>query len=113
MKAIATLQPVAAMELRISRTLSSYFFDLRFFAVFFFAARFGTFFPSRRASESPIAIACFRLFTFLPERPLFSVPAGTLIRRPQPVSNPGFGQHKLRALRVSLDLLPELAHINP
>ena len=28
----------------------------------------------RRASDKPIAIACFRLFTFLPDRPLFSVP---------------------------------------
>jgi len=34
----------------------------------------GTFPPARRASESPIAIACFRLFTFFPERPLLSVP---------------------------------------
>jgi hypothetical protein len=30
--------------------------------------------PSRRASDSPIAIACFRLVTFLPLRPDFSVP---------------------------------------
>jgi hypothetical protein len=34
----------------------------------------GTFFPARRASESPMAIACLRLFTFRPERPLLSVP---------------------------------------
>jgi hypothetical protein len=34
----------------------------------------GTLPPALRASESPIAIACLRLFTFLPERPLFSVP---------------------------------------
>ena len=27
-----------------------------------------------RASDRPMAIACLRLFTFLPERPLFSVP---------------------------------------
>src|SRR5919201_812406 len=39
--------------------------------LFFFL---GTFFPARRASESPIAIACLRLFTFLPLRPLLSVP---------------------------------------
>ena len=56
-----------------------YFFDdLRFdfFAVFFFPVFFfGTFFPSALASESPIAIACLRLLTFLPERPLFKVPA--------------------------------------
>jgi hypothetical protein len=36
---------------------------------------FGTLPPSRRASDSPMAIACLRLFTFLPLRPLFSVPA--------------------------------------
>jgi len=36
---------------------------------------FGTFAPSSLASERPIAIACFLLVTFLPERPLVSVPA--------------------------------------
>jgi hypothetical protein len=35
----------------------------------------GTFFPSRLASDRPIAIACFRLVTFLPDRPLLNVPA--------------------------------------
>lgn len=35
---------------------------------------FGTLPPSRRASERPMAMACFRLVTFLPLRPLFSVP---------------------------------------
>jgi hypothetical protein len=34
----------------------------------------GTFAPLLRASESPIAMACLRLFTVLPERPLFNVP---------------------------------------
>jgi hypothetical protein len=34
----------------------------------------GTLPPSRRASDSPMAIACLRLVTFLPERPLRSVP---------------------------------------
>ena len=34
----------------------------------------GTFAPLLRASESPIAIACLRLVTFLPLRPLFSLP---------------------------------------
>src|SRR3954471_2490390 len=36
----------------------------------------GTFLPLRRASERPMAIACFRLFTFppLPPLPLLSVP---------------------------------------
>src|SRR3954462_13930715 len=36
--------------------------------------RLGTFPPARRASERPMAIACLRLLTRLPERPLFSVP---------------------------------------
>jgi hypothetical protein len=35
---------------------------------------FGTLAPLLRASDSPIAIACFLLLTFLPDRPLFSVP---------------------------------------
>src|SRR5450756_1781588 len=58
-----------------------YFFALRFLAVFFFAvffffaAFFGTFLPAALASDKPIAIACLRLLTFLPERPLFKVPA--------------------------------------
>ena len=37
--------------------------------------RLGTLSPSRRASDNPIAIACLRLVTFLPDLPLFSVPA--------------------------------------
>lgn len=34
----------------------------------------GTFSPSLRASERPMAIACFRLVTFFPLRPLFNFP---------------------------------------
>lgn len=34
----------------------------------------GTFAPFFRASESPIAIACLRLVTFVPDRPDMSVP---------------------------------------
>src|SRR5258707_10397207 len=52
-----------------------YFFALRFFALRFLVAFFGTFLPLARASERPIAIACFLLFTGLPERPPFRVPA--------------------------------------
>jgi hypothetical protein len=48
------------------------FFVLR--ADFFADFLAGTFFPSFRASERPMAIACFRLFTFLLDLPLFSVP---------------------------------------
>jgi hypothetical protein len=36
--------------------------------------RFGTLAPARRASDKPTAIACLRLVTFLPERPLRRVP---------------------------------------
>jgi hypothetical protein len=46
----------------------------RFFiggSYFFFA---GTFLPSFRAFESPIAIACFGFVTFLPLRPDFNLP---------------------------------------
>jgi len=46
------------------------FLDVDFFDDFFE----GTLPPSRRASESPMAMACLRLFTFLPEPPLLSVP---------------------------------------
>jgi len=42
------------------------------------AVFFGTFLPFFRASDSPIAMACFRLFTVLPLRPLLSLP---LLRR--------------------------------
>jgi hypothetical protein len=64
------------------RRFLAYLFDFRFdfFAVFFAAFRFfdaffGTFLPLALASDRPIAIACLRLLTFLPERPLFRVPA--------------------------------------
>jgi hypothetical protein len=40
----------------------------------FFEPFLGTLAPILRASDRPIAIACFRLFTFLPDRPLFNVP---------------------------------------
>ena len=51
-----------------------FFFAVLFFAAFF-EAFFGTFLPSARASDRPIAIACLRLVTLRPERPLFKVPA--------------------------------------
>jgi hypothetical protein len=65
------------------------FFELDFFEVFFDppldffedddffedeAFFDGTLPPARRASDSPMAMACLRLVTFLPERPLFSFP---------------------------------------
>jgi hypothetical protein len=54
----------------------TYRFALRFLAGLpRFAVFFGTLCPAALASERPIAIACLRLVTFRPERPLFSVPA--------------------------------------
>ena len=63
------------------------FFEADFFEADFFEADFfeddvlddddffdGTLAPARRASDSPIAIACLRLLTFLPDVPLRSVP---------------------------------------
>ena len=50
-------------------------FPCRFFAAFFFDAFFGTFAPAALASDRPIAMACLRLLTLRPDRPLFSVPA--------------------------------------
>ena len=41
--------------------------------VYFFLGA-GTFFPSRRASERPMAMACFGFVTFLPLRPDFNLP---------------------------------------
>jgi len=54
---------------------------------FFFLAAlfFGTFLPFLRASESPMAMACLRLFTLppLPPRPLFNSPClNSCITRP-------------------------------
>jgi hypothetical protein len=52
-----------------------FFFEAVFFeAVFFADFFFGTLLPYARASDRPMAIACFRLLTFLPDRPLFNVP---------------------------------------
>jgi hypothetical protein len=57
--------------------VEAFFFDAVFFPADFFDAVFfgGTFAPARRASDRPMAIACFRLLTFLPEPPLRSVPS--------------------------------------
>jgi hypothetical protein len=49
------------------------FFD-DFFDDFFEDPFFGTLAPASRASDKPMAIACFLLVTFLPDLPLFSVP---------------------------------------
>jgi len=41
---------------------------------FFLAFLRGTLPPARRASDNPMAMACFRLVTFFPDRPLLNVP---------------------------------------
>jgi hypothetical protein len=51
--------------------LAAVFLAVAFLAAVFFA---GTLPPSRRASAKPMAMACLRLVTFLPEPPLSSVP---------------------------------------
>jgi hypothetical protein len=51
------------------------FFGALFFAAFFFAGALGTLLPCFRASDSPMAIACFRLVTFFPLLPLFNLPS--------------------------------------
>jgi hypothetical protein len=61
--------------------LHYFFFELLFLELPFFERFFdepffgGTLAPSLRASDKPIAIACFLLVTFFPDRPLFNVPA--------------------------------------
>jgi hypothetical protein len=57
------------LELRPLRLL-----ELRLLRPPLLLSREGTFAPRRRASESPIAIACSRLFTFFFERPERRVP---------------------------------------
>jgi hypothetical protein len=57
------------LELRPLRLL-----ELRLLRPPLLLSREGTFAPRRRASESPIAIACSRLVTFFFERPERSVP---------------------------------------
>jgi hypothetical protein len=66
----------AVRRVRIAELRYFFFADVDFFAEDFFAAVFffGTFAPSFRACDRPIAIACFLLVTFFPERPLLSVP---------------------------------------
>jgi len=63
--------PWIASSLALFAMTRTIYFDFRFFELFFF---FGTLAPDLRASDNPIAIACLRLLTFRPERPLFNDP---------------------------------------
>jgi hypothetical protein len=68
----AAINATAGLFRRVARFVHAFFERRR---ERFRLERFrGTFAPERRACESPMAIACFLLLTFLPERPLFSVP---------------------------------------
>ena len=64
-------------DARISLRRPAYLPVLRlaFFAVRLRVVFFGTFAPAALASERPIAMACLRLVTFRPDRPLLNVPA--------------------------------------
>jgi hypothetical protein len=72
-------RPACEIAADVHPARTPYFFEVDFFfdSDFFFAEVFfrGTFPPSFRASDNPIAIACFWLVTFLPDRPLLSVPS--------------------------------------
>jgi hypothetical protein len=71
-------KPIKTLEIgNWQSAIAPYFFFEDDFLPFFddfFDPFLGTLAPSRRASDKPIAIACLRLVTFLPERPLLSVP---------------------------------------
>lgn len=62
------LRDVARFFAGRPEVLRADFFAL-FFADFFALFFEGTFAPFLRASDNPMAIACFRLVTFLPDRP--------------------------------------------
>ncbi len=65
------------LDLATSRDVLNVWFLRSSRRYFFFEEDFlrGTLAPSFRASDNPIAIACFLLVTFLPDLPLFNVPS--------------------------------------
>jgi len=65
----AEVPPVPRPSGRGSAVLAIAFVSSDYLAFFY-----GTFLPFSRASDRPMAIACFRLLTVLPLRPLFNVP---------------------------------------
>jgi hypothetical protein len=64
---------VSDLALPVAPAQRDFFFA--FLPCFAFAFGGGTLPPSRLASDSPIAIACFLLFTFFPDPPLRKVPS--------------------------------------
>src|SRR5580700_1300060 len=83
-------------------TQLDYRLAFRFFVLFVVFEGFlgATFLPSRRASESPIAIACLRLLTVRPEPPLFKVPALRFFIARSTVADAAF--EYLRAIMILL-----------
>ena len=65
-----------ALAVRFGPTVIPKYVNTKKRCYFFFDEDFlrGTLAPSFRACDRPIAIACFLLVTFLPDRPLFNVP---------------------------------------
>jgi hypothetical protein len=66
-KAVLTAHPSGVREALINQAIALRRRKRGYFLL-------GTFFPARRASDRPIAMACFLLFTFRPLRPFFKVP---------------------------------------
>jgi hypothetical protein len=67
------LHPVTTL-LKRTAPIRRFSFYLDFYLDFEEVFLRGTFAPDLRALESPMATACFRLFTFFPDLPLFKVP---------------------------------------
>jgi hypothetical protein len=68
-------KPTNHRIIKITAMVVSIILDLSLFpSLCYLLLFFGTLAPDLRASDSPIAIACLRLLTFLPLRPDFSWP---------------------------------------
>src|SRR5882724_2780178 len=65
-KSYATCNTNWTTDLTRKKQKNPYFFEVAFF--------FGTLAPSSRASDNPMATACFGFVTFLPLLPLFNCP---------------------------------------
>ena len=86
---------------------------LAFLAVRLRAVFFGTFAPAARASESPIAIACLRLLTVRPERPLFKVPALRFFIARSTVLDAFFEYFRVLRAMIFLPLVPAIPTFGP
>jgi hypothetical protein len=65
----------------------------------------GTFNPALRDSDSPIAMACFLLVTFLPLRPLFNFPC-FIARISLSTLSPAAGEYLRDDLLLPVDFFP-------